>query len=72
MADLKQNRFCNKGAGNENRDKKSSGYKRNYLFSNGITRFDTDTALTNKAAQHFYEKNVFVNEGITRSYYRDV
>ncbi|MGN1135217.1 MAG: GNAT family N-acetyltransferase [Oscillospiraceae bacterium] len=41
-----------------------------YLLSIGITRFDTDTALTNTAAQHFYEKNGFINEGITRSYYR--
>ena len=43
-----------------------------YLFSKGITRFDTDTAFTNKAAQHFYEKNGFINEGITRSYYKDM
>lgn len=45
---------------------------KSYLFSKGLTRFDTDTALTNKTAQHFYEKNGFVNEGITRSYYKDV
>lgn len=43
-----------------------------YLFSKGITRFDTDTALINKTAQHFYEKNGFVNEGITRSYYKNM
>lgn len=42
-----------------------------YLFSRGITGFDTDTARTNIAAQHFYEKNGFVNEGITRSYYKN-
>lgn len=41
-----------------------------YLFSIGITRFDTDTALSNKAAQHFYEKNDFSYEGITRSYFK--
>ena len=40
------------------------------LFNRGIIKFDTDTALTNKAAQHFYEKNNFVKEGITRSYYK--
>ena len=40
------------------------------LFNREIIKFDTDTALTNKAAQHFYEKNNFVKEGITRSYYK--
>lgn len=39
------------------------------LFRKGIIKFDTDTALSNKIAQHFYEKNNFVKEGITRSYY---
>lgn len=39
------------------------------LFGRGITKFDTDTALSNKVAQHFYEKNNFVREGVTRSYY---
>ncbi|MGN1343334.1 MAG: GNAT family N-acetyltransferase [Traorella sp.] len=39
------------------------------LYNKGIVKFDTDTALTNKVAQHFYEKNGFKNEGITRSYY---
>lgn len=40
------------------------------LLGRGITRFDTDTALANSAAQHFYEKNDFIKEGVTRSYYR--
>ena len=39
------------------------------LFDRGIKKFDTDTAVTNKAAQHFYEKNAFAREGISRSYY---
>ena len=39
------------------------------LFNKGINKFDTDTALSNKVAQHFYEKNSFVKEGVTRSYY---
>lgn len=43
-----------------------------YLFSKGITRLDTDTARTNQTAQYFYEKNSFANEGITRSYYKDL
>ena len=38
------------------------------LYARGITRFDTDTALANKRAQRFYEKNGFTNEGLTRSY----
>lgn len=36
----------------------------------GITRFDTDTALQNTAAQGYYEKTGFANRGITRSYYK--
>lgn len=43
---------------------------KHWLHQNGITRFDTDTALSNTVAQHFYEKNGFTREGITRSYYR--
>ena len=39
------------------------------LCNKGIIKFDTDTALSNKVAQHFYEKNNFVKEGVTRSYY---
>lgn len=35
----------------------------------GIRRFDTDTALSNTAAQGYYEKTGFTNAGITRSYY---
>lgn len=41
-----------------------------WLSQKGITRFDTDTALSNTIAQHFYEKTGFTREGITRSYYR--
>ena len=41
-----------------------------YLYNKGITRFDTDTALDNIVAQHYYEKTGFAREGITRSYYR--
>ena len=40
-----------------------------FLYKKGITRFDTDTALNNNVAQHYYEKNNFTREGITRSYY---
>lgn len=39
------------------------------LFAMGIRRFDTDTALSNTAAQGYYEKTGFENCGITRSYY---
>ena len=39
------------------------------LYSVGIRRFDTDTALNNHVAQGYYEKTGFTNEGITRSYY---
>ena len=43
---------------------------RHWLSQQGITRFDTDTALSNSVAQHYYEKNGFTRAGITRSYYR--
>lgn len=39
-----------------------------YLVRKGCGRLDTDTALDNERAQHYYEKNGFVREGITRSY----
>lgn len=41
---------------------------KSFLYEKGITRFDTDTAFDNKVAQHYYEKNSFAREGITRSY----
>lgn len=41
-----------------------------WLHRKGIARFDTDTALSNTVAQHYYEKNGFTREGITRSFYR--
>ncbi len=43
---------------------------KSYFFEKGINRFDTDTALSNNVAQHFYEKNNFIKEGITKSYYK--
>lgn len=41
-----------------------------WLYQKGIKRFDTDTALSNVIAQHYYEKNNFICEDKTRSYYR--
>ncbi len=45
---------------------------RSELCRRGYTRLDTDTARLNTGAQRFYEKNGFVREGLTRSYYYDV
>ncbi len=42
---------------------------KSFLYQKGFKRFDTDTALNNLVAQHYYEKNNFTREGITRSYY---
>lgn len=42
-----------------------------WLHQRGMTRLDTDTAVNNVRAQHYYEKNHFVCEGITRSYFRN-
>ena len=60
---------------NENITGKGIGTKcmntlKHWLYQKGITRFDTDTALSNAVAQHYYEKNRFTREGITRSFYR--
>lgn len=41
-----------------------------WLCQRGVKRLDTDTALSNGIAQHYYEKNGFTREGITRSYYQ--
>ena len=41
------------------------------LFHRGLVRLDTDTALSNAAAQRYYERNRFTREGLTRSYYKD-
>lgn len=40
-----------------------------WLYGKGIRRLDTDTALNNTIAQHYYEKTGFLREGITRSYH---
>lgn len=59
--------MCGKGVGSE-----CMTALKYDLFARGISKFDTDTALINKVAQHFYEKNNFAKEGFTRSYYMDV
>lgn len=56
--------ICSKGIGT-----KCMKALKSDLYNKGIVRFDTDTALVNTVAQHFYEKNNFVREGITRSYF---
>lgn len=45
---------------------------KHFLYEKGIKSFDTDTALNNLVAQHYYEKNSFIREGITRSYYKNL
>jgi len=40
----------------------------NYCLSKGYRYMHTDTALNNIDAQKFYERNGFINRGITRSY----
>lgn len=42
----------------------------NYCLAKGYRYIHTDTALNNIDAQKFYEKNGFINQGITRSYLR--
>lgn len=42
----------------------------NYCLSKGYKYMHADTALNNIDAQKFYEKNGFINRGITRSFHR--
>lgn len=43
-----------------------------YDISNaGYKKLDTDTAMTNEIAQHYYEKNGFKREGVTRSFFKE-
>lgn len=35
------------------------------VLERGIVQLDTDTAVGNLAAQHFYEKNHFIKRGLT-------
>ncbi len=50
---------------------KCMGALKGFLYGKGVVRFDTDTALDNRIAQHYYEKNGFTREGITRSHYKN-
>lgn len=56
-------KLCGKGIGSE-----CMPALKNELLCMRITRLDTDTAVSNKIAQHFYEKNGFINHRLTRSY----
>lgn len=60
-----EDKFKSKGIGT-----KAIRSLKKWLFEKGIVRFDTDTALNNLIAQKYYEKNDFVKEGITRSYFK--
>ena len=59
------NNIQHKGYGSKCMDKLQS-----YLFNKGIIRLHTDTANNNLIAQKYYEKNGFINKGITKSYYK--
>lgn len=43
----------------------------NYCLAKGYRYMHTDTALNNIDAQKFYERNEFINHGITRSYLKN-
>lgn len=45
---------------------------KNWLRRQGMTQLDTDTALDNVGAQHYYEKNGFVRKGITKSFFCEI
>lgn len=42
---------------------------KSFLYEKGFKRFDTDTAVNNTVAQHYYEKTGFKREGITKSFF---
>lgn len=43
---------------------------KSWLLTQGMAQLDTDTALDNLRAQHYYEKNGFARLAVTRSFYR--
>ena len=45
---------------------------KSFLYEKGYRRFDTDTALNNLVARHYYEKTGFTRRGITRSFYTTI
>lgn len=63
--------YVNDGSTGQGIGTKCMAALKHWLFQKGIRRFDTDTALSNTIAQHFYEKTGFAREGITRSFFRN-
>lgn len=55
---------------NNGQGSKCMGGLRASLKKMGIKKLDTDTAINNVRAQHYYEKNAFVKCGITKSFYK--
>ena len=62
--------YVNDGSTGKGIGTKCTAALKHWLYEKGIRRFDTDTALSNTVAQHFYEKTDFSREGLTRSFYR--
>lgn len=58
-----EKKMCGKGIGSQ-----CLLALKNDLYQRKIRKFDTDTAVSNPAAQRFYEKNHFARQGLTRSY----
>lgn len=62
--------YINEDVQNRGIGSKCMAMLKQWLHERGIQQLDTDTALTNSRAQHYYEKNGFIREGITRSFFR--
>lgn len=63
--------YVDEGMQNQGLGSKCMIALKQWLYARGIQQLDTDTALTNSRAQHYYEKNDFKRMGITRSYYKN-
>lgn len=61
--------YVNDAVQNQGVGTKCMNALKKWLREQDITRLDTDTALDNRRAQRYYEKNGFAREGITRSFY---
>ncbi len=61
--------YVNDEVQNQGLGSKCMAALKKWLHEKGMTRLDTDTASDNRRAQHYYEKNGFTREGITRSFY---
>lgn len=62
--------YVNEEVQNQGLGSKCMAALKQWLYEQGFVQLDTDTALNNSRAQHYYEKNGFTRMGITRSFFK--